>query len=163
MVSRNGFHSALRTPDSALGMTLVELLVVLGVIGVIVGMSVPAFMGYTQQVRLKAATRHVVGLLSLARSLAISSHEEHGVVIDPEHRQLTIVNLTSGQTLEHIVHLPVSVSIELQVGGQPSAQTQLVFRPTGSLTSRTVSLMLADRHTRHTITVSGVTGAVSVQ
>ena len=54
-------------------MTLVELLVVLGIIGLILGISVPGLSAYANQARLKAATRNVVGLLSLARSLAPTS------------------------------------------------------------------------------------------
>ena len=145
------------------GMTLVELLVVLGVIGLIVGMSVPALAGYAKQVRLKAAIRQVVGLVSLARSLAISSHEDHGVVVDPERRELSVINMVSGQALEQVVRLPSSVTLDVQVGGASSPETQLVFRPTGSLTGRTVSLVLADRDKVYSITVTGTTGAVSVK
>jgi Tfp pilus assembly protein FimT len=144
-------------------MTLVELLVVLGVIGLIVGMSVPAMIGYAQQFRLKAATRQVVGLVSLARSLAISSHEDHSVVVDPERREIRVINMASGEALEQVVRLPSSVSLDVQVGGTSSPETQVVFRPTGALTGRTVSLVLADRDKVHTITVTGTTGAISVK
>ena len=145
------------------GMTLVELLVVLGVIGLIVGMSVPAMAGYAKQLRLKTATRQIVSLISLARSVAIGSHENHAVIVDMEQREVSVVNQKTGEALEHIVRLPSSVTVELQIGGAPSSETQFVFRPTGALVGRTVSLILADRDRRHTITVSGTTGSVSVQ
>jgi len=144
-------------------MTLVELLVVLGVIGLIVGMGVPALTQYARRVRLKATTRQVVGLVSLARSLAISSHQEHAVVVDQEERQIRVVNTASGEPLEQVVHLPSSVSVDMEVGGQPAAESQFAFRPTGSLTGRTVSLVLADGERQQTIMVTGTTGAVAVQ
>jgi Tfp pilus assembly protein FimT len=144
-------------------MTLVELLVVLGVIGIVVGMSVPALTGYTKQVRLRTATRQVVGLVSLARSLAISSHEDHAVVVDPANQEISVINVASGQALEQVVRLPSSMTVGMQVGGEPSAEMQLVFRPTGSLTGRTVSFVLADRDKVQTITVTGATGSVSVE
>ena len=156
-------QSAIRNPKSALGMTLVELLVVMGIIGLILGMSIPSLVGYAKQVRLKAATRELIGLLSLARSLAISSHEEHAVVVDTEHREVRVVNMASGEALERVVHVPSSVTIEVQAGGEPSTETQLVFRPTGSLTGRTLSLVLADHDKRNTITITGPTGSVSLQ
>ena len=143
-------------------MTLVELLVVLGIIGLIVGISVPPLARYAKQIRLKAATREVVGLLSLARSLAISSHEDHAVVIDSEDQQLRVVNVSSGEALEQTVRFPSSVSIAVEVAGEPSAENQLVFRPSGSLASRTTSLVLADGQHRHVITVTGTTGAITV-
>ena len=144
-------------------MTLVELLVVLGVIGVILGISLPALSGYAKQARLKTATRQVVGLVSLARSLAIGSHQDHAVVIDPERKEVSIVNTVSGEALDQVVRLPSSVTVEVQVGGAPSSAWQFVFRPSGSLIGRSVTLLLADRDKSHTITVTGTTGAVFVQ
>ena len=78
-------------------MTLVELLVVLGIIGLIVGMGLPSFTHYAQHLRLNAAVRQVVGLVSLARSAAISSHEEHAVTVDAEHRELRIVKVRTSR------------------------------------------------------------------
>ena len=144
-------------------MTLVELLVVMGVIGLIVGMSVPGMVGYAKRLRIKTATRQIVSLISLARSVAIGSHENHAVVVDMEQREVSVVNQKSGEALDHIVRLPSSVTIELQTGGEPSQETQFVFRPTGALVGRTVSLVLVDRDDRHTITVTGTTGSVSVE
>ena len=144
-------------------MTLVELLVVLGIIGLIVGMSVPALIGYAKHTRLKTATRQIIGLLALARSTAISSHEEHAVVIDRQRGELSVVNLTSGEALERVIRLPKAVTLEVEVGGESSQETQLVFQPTGGLSGRTVSLVVADQDRRDTITVTSVTGAVSLK
>ncbi|MBI3330473.1 MAG: GspH/FimT family pseudopilin [Candidatus Omnitrophica bacterium] len=144
-------------------MTLVELLVVLGIIGIVLAISVPGLSGYAQQLRLKTATRQAVGLLSLARSLAISSRTDHTVVVNPEQGVIQIVNEATGQTLEQTVRLPSSVSVELESGGEPSPDLGLTFRPSGALMGRTVSLHLFDRERRHTIQVTGATGAISVQ
>ena len=144
-------------------MTLVELLVVLGIVGVIVGMSVPGLVGYTQRVRLKTTVRQVMGLLSLARSLAISSHEEHAVILDPDEGTLNVMNLASEETLEQRVQLPSAVTLAFETGGEPASESRVVFRPTGALNGRTVSLILADRDREQTITVTGTTGAISLQ
>ena len=144
-------------------MTLVELLVVLGIIGLIVSMSVPGLAGYARRVRTKATLRQVVGLVSLARNLAVSSHEAHAVVVDPERREVRVVNMTTGESLEQMVRLPSSATVSVLVGGEGSTQTQFVFRPSGSLEGRTVSVVLADQEHRYTVTVSGATGAVSVE
>ncbi len=143
-------------------MTLIEILVVLGVIGIILGMGVPALLGYGKGVRLKTTTRQVVGLITLARSLAIGSRQDHAVIVDPERREVRIVNQASGETFERLVHLPEPLSVELKVGGEPAAEGQLVFRSSGSLTGRTVSIVLSDGTREQTIAVTGATGAVSV-
>src|SRR3989338_8523510 len=78
-----GFKSAIRNPQSTMGMTLMEILVVLGVIGIIVGMSVPALTRYAGSMRLKAVTRQVTGLVSLARSLSIGSPGGPTAHVDP--------------------------------------------------------------------------------
>lgn len=146
------------------GMTLVELLVVLGVIALIVGMSVPALSQYTARTRLKTATRQLVGLLSLARSLSVGSQEGHAVLIDGENNRVTITNLATGETLEdHQLRLPSSVHVALRVGGQAAAQSQVAFRSTGSLNGRTTDIVVTESDKQMTITVTGSTGAISVQ
>ncbi len=143
-------------------MTLIELLVVLGVIGLIVGVSVPAFTSFTKSLRLKTTTRKVVGLLNLARSLAISTREKHALVVDLERGEISVVNQVSDEALEQTVELPRTVTLEIQVGGKPAPETQVVLRPTGALTGRTVTLVFSDRHKSHTVTVT-VPGCRSVR
>ena len=143
-------------------MTLIELLVVMGVVGLLLGISIPSLMGFANTVRLKTVLREVMSLVSLARSQAISVHENYAVIVDPEAREIRVVNEASHEPLEHVVRLPSSVTVELQSKGQASPETQFVFRPTGSLLGHTVSLILSDREKRYTVTVSGSTGAVSV-
>ena len=144
-------------------MTLIELLVVIGIIGMILATGVPALTGYAKQVRLKTTTRQVIGLVSLARSLAIGTRSEHTVIVDAEAQEVRIVNQTSGEALEQIVRLPSSISVEMEVGGQTIEQMEFSFRPSGALTGRSVSLVLADGQKQQTVVVTGTTGAVSVQ
>lgn len=157
-----GFKSAIRNPQSAMAMTLMEILVVLSVIGIIVGMSIPAFSRYASQARLKATTRQVVGLLSLARSFSISQHADHTVKIDTQTGQVTVVNQASGEALEEKVRLPKGVSLEVQVAGKPAESPEVAFRSTGALTGRSVSLILSDQKKQATITVTASTGAITV-
>lgn len=141
-------------------MTLVELLVVLGIIGLVLGISLPGFGGYAKQLRLKTATRQVMGLVSLARSLAIGGRAEYAVVFDAERGEVTVMNMASGETLPQIVRLHQSLKLEFETGGEPSAETRVVFRSNGALAGRTTSLILSDRDRHRTITVTGATGAI---
>ena len=83
-------------------------------------------------------------------------------MVDQERHEIRILNLVSGEALEQKLRLPDTLVVELQVGGEPAPEPRIVFRPSGGLTGRTVSLILADQERRHTITVTGTTGAVAV-
>ena len=135
----------------------------MGIIGLILGISLPSMSTYGSQLRLKAATRQIVGLLSLARSLAIGSRENHAVVVDQERREVTMLNLASGEKSEQVVRLPKEVSVDVQAGGQTAAEPRVVFKPTGALEGRTLRLVLAGRDRSYTITVTGTTGSISVE
>jgi hypothetical protein len=126
-------------------------------------MSVPSLLAYSSQLRLKAATRQVVGLASLARSRAISSRANHAMVVDPEAGEIYVVNQSTGDRMEQIARVPPGISIEVEVGGEPAVEPQVVFRPTGSLEGRTTTVVLGNSDRIHTVTVTGTTGAVSVE
>ncbi len=145
------------------GMTLMELLVVLGIIGIVVGMSAPALTRYAGQVRLKSTVRQVVGLLSLARSLSIGSPAGHTVSIDLEHRQLTVIDNNVNEALDQKVRLAAGLEISVEAAGEALTPPELVFQPNGALRGRTVSIILTDKQKTYTITVSSITGAVTVE
>ena len=84
-------------------MTLVELLVVLGIMAMIIGISIPGLAGYSRRLRLKTATRQVASLIALARSTAISSHAELAIVLDAEAREIRAEAVESGEALEQRV------------------------------------------------------------
>ena len=140
-----------------------EILVVLGVIGIIVGMSVPALTRYAGSMRLKAVTRQVTGLVSLARSLSIGSREGHTVIVDAPAKRIRVINAESGEALEQVVRLPSGISAEVEVGGTPAPEQQIAFRTSGALTGRSAAILLRDGRKTLTITVTGATGAISVE
>ena len=161
MISITGERPARDRGGAPAAMTLVEILVVLGIIGLILSIAVPGLGTYANKARMKSATREIVGLVGLARSVAISSHEDHAVIVDAERKTVSVENLKTGKTLERVVSLPSALTVEVQVAGEPAAESRVVFRPTGSLNGRTTSIVLADRDQRHTITVSSITGSVT--
>jgi len=145
-------------------MTLMELIVVLAIVGLVLSVSVPTLVGYAENIRLNAAVRQVVGLVSLARHTAMSSRTEHRVSIEPEARQLSVIDAASGDAVESRVSLPTSIHLTVEIGGQPSEATQLAFRPSGALaTGRTTAFVLSSSKKRRTITVMGATGAITVE
>jgi len=158
----SGLYQTDRLNRRLSGITLIELLVVMSVIGLIVGLGAPAMSSYSSSIKLKATTRKMVRLLSYARTMALSAHENHSVTIDFDLREMVVVNLVSGEQLEKKVRLPSSISVDISVGGQPAQELQLTFRPTGSLVGRTTKISLSNQSKTLEIVVTGVTGVVSV-
>lgn len=144
------------------GITLVELLVVLAIMGLLVGIGAPALRGYAGAWRLKATTRELVGLLSLARSTAVSSQEAHALEVDADSGTARVINLSSGEALEQRLRIPVGVTIEVRVGQEVASDPQVVFRSSGGLDGRTTVFVLSSQGREQTVTVLSTTGAVSI-
>lgn len=145
------------------GFTLVEVLVVLGIMGLLLGLSVPGLVSYAKQARLRAIARQTVGLVSLARSLAISTRQEQVVVVDEAGQQIRVETPATGEALEQVVRLPVGLSARLLIGGETPAQARFTFRSSGALSGRSVALVLSHAERDRTVTVTAATGAIALE
>ncbi len=65
------------------GVTLVEMMVVVGIMTVALGISVPLFRSYVGNQRVRAAARSVADAFSLARAEAIRTGDNHVVYLAP--------------------------------------------------------------------------------
>ena len=145
------------------GFTLVEMLVVLGIIGLILASSVPAMTEYAKKARLEGATRQIAGLVSLARAMAISAHAQRTVLIDFDERELSIEE-TLDRDEPRRVRLPAAVEIEVesQESEQQSGPYRLVFQPSGSLAGRSATLLVSTNNRTRTIQILAATGAMLI-
>jgi Tfp pilus assembly protein FimT len=64
------------------GFSLLEVVVVLGIITIILGMTTAYFFNYKSGAALKVSSQNVIAALNQARSLAITTKAEHGVAFD---------------------------------------------------------------------------------
>ena len=71
-------------------MTLLELLIVLSIMAIVAAMVVPMFGGGVSTAELKGAARQVAAGLRLARSEALATRRETGVVLDLERRTFKV-------------------------------------------------------------------------
>ncbi len=162
------FRSDLRPPTSDVkllalrGFTLIELLIVIGIIGIIVATSIPAYLKYAEQTRLKAATREVIGLLSLARQSAMSSRQPKTVVFDEETSELRLEEPSAIGQMKG-VKLPKNVSVHLdRARAADEAPNSMVFQPSGTLSGRSATLSLTSHGRTQVVTVSGITGGITL-
>lgn len=134
----------------------------MGIIGLIAGLGVPGLMAYAKQARLRATARQVVGLVSLARSTAISTREERSVVVDKAQQEIRVES-PSGEALEQVVRVPRGMAVQLLIGGNAPAETKFTFRSSGALTGRSVALRLSHGGHERTLTVTAATGAITLE
>ncbi|MGE0710178.1 MAG: Tfp pilus assembly protein FimT/FimU [Planctomycetota bacterium] len=71
--------------------TLLEILLVVAVIGILAGLTVPRMSGSTKRHRLEAQARTMVGLARKARALAAGEGRTYVLLVDPAGRELRLV------------------------------------------------------------------------
>jgi len=141
-----------------------ELIVVMAIIGLVLAIGVPGFAHYNKQLQLNAATRNIVGLLSLARSTAISTRSTRTVDMNPQTGTLTL-EAASDQDDARVIRLSSSLTLAIQNadGTSLDGESPVVFQPSGALSGRSVLLVLSGRNVHsQTIRVVAATGAISV-
>ena len=65
------------------GFTLIELLVVVAIIGILMGVGVPALISYGDSTGVRATAKQITADMWLARQKAIATSKPHSVLFDP--------------------------------------------------------------------------------
>jgi prepilin-type N-terminal cleavage/methylation domain-containing protein len=90
--------SVLASPRNASGFTLIEIAVVILILGLIFGFSIPTFRSYRQSQMLEAATQNLVGQLRLGRQKAISMQHEQRLTFSVGANRYAVMDLSTGQS-----------------------------------------------------------------
>ena len=72
------------------GVTLIELLITVVIIGLVAGMAVPRFEIAMERIKVKSGNRDLISVFRMARSYAIADKEQYGLYIDSENRLVTL-------------------------------------------------------------------------
>jgi prepilin-type N-terminal cleavage/methylation domain-containing protein len=127
------------------GITLVELLTTVVIIGIVAAMAVPKFQIAFERIKFRSANREITSSLRLARSYAVSTKSQHGVFFDVNALTFSIfkdlVN-TGGMVYDvgdSIIRVD-SLPIEFNFLDVDNGTGSVVFRPNGS-TAGTVNVV----------------------
>ena len=162
------------------GFSLLELLIVLGLIGLLVAITAPSISRSAASVRLKAATKKTAAVFRYARNEATARKGPYWVVIDREESWIAVVDrpLNAGEGEDRfekamvassegaqLYEYPESVVIgDVTVGEDKKvdAQGAFVFYPNGSSSGGEVVLQL-DEVRLYTVSLDFITSTVSIQ
>ncbi|MBN2096914.1 MAG: hypothetical protein JW714_00385 [Candidatus Omnitrophica bacterium] len=147
--------------------TLMEMLVVLGVIILLLGVSIPFFASFSKGAKLKTAAKDVTAILNTARSLAINQRANYSVVFDYSEFPHSYYIADASQTaVNKKYYLPKT--IRFYRPSDPEAPTNFsedkaTFSTTGGLTANSGSVWLSDKKGDfRRVNVSNTTGRVKI-
>jgi len=109
--------------------SLVEILVVLGIVGILSLIGIPAFKVYQPSLQLSGVVRDLATDLRYAEQLAITEQIEHGVIFLTETDQYQVVRYGDPDEILDLKTLPLEVSFQ-NISG--FTDNEVVFNPYGA-------------------------------
>jgi type II secretion system protein H len=76
-------HEGQRSFRSKAGFTLIEVLMVMIIMGIMLAIALPSFMGWRENLKYRETAREVASMLREAKSRAITNNQEQQVQFDP--------------------------------------------------------------------------------
>lgn len=127
------------------GITIVELLTTVAIIGIVAAMAVPRFQIAFERIKFRSANRDITSSLRLARSYAVSTKAQHGVHFDATDLSYTLFKdlVNTGAMVFEVGDSVIRVDtlpIEFNFLAADNISGSIVFRPNGS-TAGTVNVV----------------------
>jgi prepilin-type N-terminal cleavage/methylation domain-containing protein len=94
------------------GVTLIEMLIVVAIIGTIVSISFPSLAAGLAGIRLSSASGSVASFLTSAMNNVERREQPAAIVVDPEHNVLDVYTSDSGSKPREQLGMPQGISIE---------------------------------------------------
>jgi prepilin-type N-terminal cleavage/methylation domain-containing protein len=148
------------------GVTLIELVTVMVIIGILAALAVPSFGTWMAHYRLRTAARDVVTAMRTAQMRAVSYNMRHGVAFDSANSQFQLYR-DSGGLLEDgaLTPLPKGITYNSIVGLPTDGPGDyfISFFPNSTASAGGTIVLRNSRGKDKTITISAASGRVTVQ
>ncbi len=146
------------------GVTLVEMLIVVSIIGLIVAVSFPAFSAGIDSVRMSSATGMISSFLNSAVNRAERRQQAVEVIVSPKENLL--VMYTNEPGFERKLRMPDGISIQAVLPAfddeAPDSPRQLMLLP--GATAPGIGIVLANQHgSRRIVRLDPMTGFPRVE
>lgn len=144
------------------GVTLIEMLVVMTIIGLLAGLSYPSVSAGVDSVRLRSATDSVASILNSAVNRSERRQEAVEVVISPKENAISLYSNTPG--FERRLKMPEGVTLEAVLPAEPEEEgpRRLVLMPGGTVPA--IGVQIANHHgSRRIVRLDPMTGFPRVE
>jgi len=149
--------------SNARGVTLVEMMIVVAIVGLIVGISFPAVSAGLDSVRLASATDSLASFLNAAVNRTERRQQPLELIISPKENLLALYSNEPGFTRE--LRLPPGIVIEAvlpQLADGPSAARRLILVPGATVPG--IGIQIANqRGSRRIVRLDPMTGFPRVE
>ena len=130
----------LKKIKSNIGITLIELMSTVVIVGIVAAMAVPRFQNAYERMEFRSANRDITSSVRLARSLSISEKKNFGVYLDNEERSITLflkdpssTTINSLETADSVIRVD-TLTDNFDYMATDISNSAIVFRPNGSST-----------------------------
>jgi prepilin-type N-terminal cleavage/methylation domain-containing protein len=138
------------------GVTLIEMLIVMMIIGIIAGVSFPALAAGLASVRLSSASGSAASFLTSAMN-QVERHElAAAVVIDPRENKLALYTAASGDKPDKLLEMPRGIAID---GEDPR---RFLLQPGGTF-PRITLVLRNEKGARRSVRIDPATGVPDIQ
>jgi prepilin-type N-terminal cleavage/methylation domain-containing protein len=139
------------------GVTLVEMIVVVAIVGLIVGLTLPSATAGLDAVRMVSAADRVAAFLNAAENRSQRSQDVVQVVIYPQEGRFVLQSGGGGYTREMTLADGIRVEAVLPDSGDPDGPRRVLFMPGGTIPEVTIQL-INQRSSRRHIRLDPMTG-----
>jgi len=140
------------------GFSLTELMVIIGIIGIMAGIAMPNLIGWLPKYRMGSAAREILGTLEFARLTAVKRNAATLVTLDYAN---DLVRITVGATTMRTIRMPAG--IDLKEPASPSLGASFNFNGQG-MADKSGEVLISDggRHPDKKVTLS-TGGSIKIQ
>jgi type II secretory pathway pseudopilin PulG len=140
------------------GFSLTELMVIIGIIGIMAGIAMPNLIGWLPKYRMGSAAREILGTLEFARLTAVKRNAATLVTLDYAN---DLVRVTVGATTVRTIRMPAG--IDLKEPASPSIGASFNFNGQG-MADKSGEVLISDggRHPDKKVTLS-TGGSIKIQ
>jgi prepilin-type N-terminal cleavage/methylation domain-containing protein len=138
------------------GVTLIEMLIVVAIIGGIVSISFPSLSAGLAGIRLSSASGSVASFLTSAMNNVERREQPSAIVVDPEHSLLAVYTSDSGAKPREQLAMPQGISIE------GDKLRRFMLFPGGAF-PRIMIVLKSDRGAKKSIEIDPITAVPKIQ